>query len=137
METVKLNPAEFVGKQAACKIGNIYPNLPSQASYINKDIEKVKEGIVDIVEQLHTSAGMDNAKLIIDAMDHRVENEITLSKDCDECGDHFTKETVREMSNDVYALGEMAKSLIDLSKLTGRLQELDERAELTKKNVLL
>lgn len=137
METVKLNPAEFVGKQAACKIGNIYSKLSTQASHINKGIEKAENEIVSIVERLHAGAGMYNARIIIDAIYHRVEHESTMADEYGDTGEYFTKDVVREMSGDVYLLGEIAKSLIDLSELTDRVRELNKRAELTKKNVLL
>lgn len=116
------------------KIGHIYPNLYSQASYLKKDVEKIENEIVKTVGHINTAVGSDGVKMIIDSIYHFVDNQITLSKEFE---DYFDEQTLQEFSNDVYARAELAKYMLDLTDMSKRLREKKEHIELTKRNVLL
>ena len=131
----EVNPDSFKGGgKPAAVIGEIYPDLYSQAAYINKDIAEIKAAIVESVKSLFDGMGEDVIKTSIDSIYTYVDSFLGISDEEEYC---FTKKGVFELSNQVYCLVNMTKTLLDLYLKHQRLKEMDNRSNLTKRNILL
>lgn len=129
-----INPSDFSKVSPVQKIGHIYPDLYSQASYLIKDVENIKSEIVEIVNDINQTAGNANVKFIIDSIYHFIESEIETSKDFD---DYFDDDNLKRLSSDVYARVKLAEQILDLISLSDNLKYVTRNMELTKQHLLL
>lgn len=126
------------GKPAAI-IGEIYPDLRSQAAYINKDIADIKATVVESVKGLFGNMGEEAVKLSLDSIYDYVESFLALSREASNPDEEysFTRKGLITLTNQVYSRVDLAKTLLDLYLNHRRLMELDDRLKLTKRNILL
>ena len=132
---VNFNPDDFINVTPVAKVGNTYPDLYSQASYLNKDIDRIKDEMCEKVIRLSFEQGDEAISKILDAIYNFILGEYTMSNDIDESD--ITPDFINNIANEVYSYNVIAKSIMDLLSLSRRLSEIDERIELTKHNVLL
>lgn len=140
-EELVLNPERFkegAGKPNAI-IGQMYPDLYSQAAYINKDIDDVKTKISESVKNLFDSMGKEAINLVLDSVYQHVDRFLDFPGFSDgadkEC--RFTKEGLCDLSNKVFLHIDLAKTLLDIYIKNDRMKTLYERQELTQQNILL
>lgn len=131
---LELNPDKFKGIKPGAIIGQMYPDLCSQAAYINKDIEKLKSDMADTIKELFFEVGEEAVIMAIDYMSDYLTNSF---QDLDEDDNSFSRKTLLSVQGDVYARGIIAKKLLNLYLDNNQLKKLKERRELTEKNILL
>lgn len=129
-----MSPYNYKGVKPSCVIGDMYPDLYSQASYINKDIDEAKSKMSEAIKDLFDIAGEDFINMVIDSISHYL---IFVFQELDEEDNKFSKRELFNIQSDVFCRGELAKTLLALYQRNERLKELKERAELTQKNILL
>ena len=129
-----LNPDKFKGVKPGAIIGQIYPDLYSQAAYINKDIDELKTKITESVKNLFSSMGEDNIKMEIDSMSDYLTN---FFQDLDEDDNRHSRKTLISVHGDVYAQGIIAKILFDIYLSNRHINKLLALKELTQQNILL
>lgn len=132
-----LNPDKFKGVKPSAIIGQIYPDLCSQAAYINKDIDELKTKITESVENLFFSMGEEAINIAIDSISPYVDNYLDFSSaDNDDEEIVFTKKGLRELSGDIYIRAELAKTLLDLYLKKIKLKELYDLKKSAQNNIL-
>lgn len=77
--------------------------------------------------------------LSLDSIYESVDNFLNLSDGVSESDEEysFTRKGLLKLSNQVYCRVDLAKTLLDLYLKHRRLNELDDRLNLTKRNILL
>lgn len=132
-----LKPIDFKGVKPTMVTGHIYPDLYSQASYLNKDIEDVKTGIAEAVDELFDSIGEEAVIVSIESIYDYVGRTLnTEGNDMNEMCE-FTWKGLRDIESEVYCRKEMAKTMLSLMLKRNRLNELESNIEKTKQNILL
>lgn len=136
---IGLDPNTFKGVVPAGVSGQMYPDLYSQAAYINRDIEKAKTETVDLVEGLFDMMGDEAIVIAIDSIRNFVDSFLQLPDCMNEAEEEydFSKAGLYDLSNGVYNRSEVAKTMLELYLKNERLRDLKDRAELTQKNILL
>lgn len=129
-----LNPDEFKERVPGAVIGQMYPDLCSQAAYINKDIDDTKTKITESVKELFFEVGEDAIKMAIDSMSDYLTD---FFQDLDEDDNSYSRKTLISVQGDVYVRGIIAKSLLDLYLSNKRMKELVDRQKLAQQNILL
>ena len=112
----------------------MYPDLCSQAAYINKDIDDTKTKITESVKELFFEVGEDAIKMAIDSMSDYLTD---FFQDLDEDDNSYSRKTLISVQGDVYVRGIIAKSLLDLYLSNKRMKELVDRQKLAQQNILL
>ena len=122
-----------------CVIGETYPDLYSQAMYIERDMEKVRGEITGLIKGLFDDMGDEAVSIAIDSIyDFTArhlgigDNISDLSENCD-----LTWEGLRNLENGIYCRGELAKTMLSLYLKNSRLRNLRHDMKLTEQNVLL
>lgn len=129
-----LNPDLFNGVTPGAVIGQMYPDLYSQAAYINKDIDDTKTKITESVKELFFEVGEDAIKMAIDSISDYLTN---FFQDLDEDDNSYSRKTLISVQGDVYARGIIAKSLLDLYLSNNRMKKLVDQQKLAQQNILL
>lgn len=129
-----INPSDFKDLVPVHSMKKVYPDLYTQARYLNLGVERVKKEMVGIIDEINQEAGSDNVKMIIDSIYHFVDTEISISKDCE---DYFDEDNLRELSSNVYHRAQLAKHLLDLICLSNELRSIKHDIDLTKQHILL
>jgi len=122
-----------------CVIGETYPDLYSQAMYIERDMEKVRGEITGLIKGLFDDMGDEAVSIAIDSIyDFTArhlgigDNISDLSENCD-----LTWKGLRNLENGIYCRGELAKTMLSLYLKNSRLRNLRHDMKLTEQNVLL
>ena len=130
----KVNPLDYANRGVKMEVGNTYPDLYTQATHTMNFLEKTSSSLIKEVKDTYQRDYNGSIDIILDSICHYIENEISLSE-----GDegYFTKEILRDISNNIYRRVELAKSMMEMFRLAKRLEELDDTIKLTKQDVLL
>lgn len=131
---LELIPDKFKEVKPETVIGQMYPDLCSQAAYINMDVETLKSNMVDTIKDLFFEIGKDAVTMTIDSMSEYL---ASLFQDLNEDDNSFSRKALLSIQGDVYARGIIAKKLFNLYLDNMQLRGLKERQELTEKNILL
>lgn len=117
----------------------MYPDLYSQAAYINKDIDDVKTKISESVKNLFGSMGEEAINLVLDSVYQYVDKFLDLPDFSDDADKEysFTKDNLYDLSSKVFLHVDLAKTLLDIYIKNDRMKTLYERQELTQQNILL
>lgn len=134
-----LIPDKFENVKPEAIIGQIYPDLCSQAAYINKDIDDMKSKISESVKNLFGSMGEEAINFVLDSVYQHVDKFLDLPNFSDDADKEysFTKEGLYDLSSKVFLHIDLAKALLDLYIKNDRMKTLHERQELTQQNILL
>lgn len=128
-----LNPKDFEGIQPVVKAGCIYPDLYSQASYLNKDIKNLNDRLLEAIEELTSWERYGSVERILDALYNHILQEAEASKDRDE----VTSRDINDIANDTFCYNQLAKGLLNILLITDCIKEKKESMEFTKHRILL
>ena len=134
VEGGKVNPSDYVNRGVKMKVGNTYPNLYTQATHAMNFLEKTSSSLIKEVQDTYQRDYNGSIDIILDSIYHYIENEISLSEGDSE---YFTKDILSGIADNVYQRVELAKSMMEMFRPSGRLEELDDVIKLTKQDVLL
>lgn len=133
---LELIPDKFKEVKPETVIGQMYPDLCSQAAYINRDVETLKSNMVDTIKDLFFEVGEDAVTMTIDSMSEYLANFFQV-QDLDEDDNTYSKKALLSIQGDVYARGIIAKALFNLYLSNNRLKDLSRKQKLTQQNILL
>lgn len=125
------------GGNPKCIIGPVYPDLGSQAAYINRDIQKAKEGICQAVTDIFDLMGEEAVNIAIESMYDFTTGHLSLGGQNmkEDCG--FTWKGLSDLEDGIYYRKELAKNLFSLYLKNNRLRDLDYENKLTQQGILL
>ena len=134
-----MNPDKFKGVKPGVIIGQIYPDLYSQAAYINKDIDELKTKITESVKNLFSSIGEEAINITLDSTYEYVDTLLALPDSRKDAGEEceITTDGLYDLLNGVYCRIDLAKTLLDLYLKHERMKELCDRQKLAQQNILL
>lgn len=120
-------------------IGKMYPDLYSQAAYINKDIDDIKSKISESIKNLFGSMGEEAINLVLDSVYQYVDKFLDLPDFSDDADKEysFTKDNLYDLSSKVFLHVDLAKTLLDLYLKNERMKDLLDRQKLAQQNILL
>lgn len=130
---VGIVPDNFKAAKPNSVVGEAYPDLYSQASYINRDISELKSKMAESVKELFQEIGEDAIEFAIDSIGDYLSSFFRDSDD----ENTFSGETLRLVMSEAYCRGITAKTLLKLYVQNERLRKLNSELELTQKNILL
>lgn len=134
VEGGEANPSDYIKREPTAKVGDTYPDLYSQAAYVNRDIKRISGDLLKQVADLKSYGGFETVEHVMDSVYHFLVNEFELSDDCPE---YFTKEMRLDILNGVYGRIELAKALLNIFRLSEGLSDKDDVIKLTKQYILL
>lgn len=132
-----LNPDKFKGVKPGAVIGQMYPDLCSQAAHINKDMDELKTKITESVENLFSSMGEEAINIALDSTYEYVDTLLDLPDSRKDAESEITTDGLYDLLNGVYCRIDLAKTLLDLYLKHERMKELCDRQKLAQQNILL
>ena len=132
-----LNPEDYKNDKPSSIIGEVYPDLYSQASYLNQDLERIKEKFIEYVNEFEFSVGCINVLYsILDEINDSI--YYTLSKDNFD-GEYLnlTKKGASDFSDKIGNMVELAKTMGKLHELEYTYRQLTKKISLTKSKILM
>lgn len=133
----EVNPMDYENVMPKAVIGEVYPDLPSQAAYINRDIQEANQKIVEATKEMFDCVGEEAIKIQLDSLSSHLDDFIMVNDSCAEKEYTFTRKSLIGLSSDIYCRKELAKSMLSLYQLYDRVRDLKHKQEMTKKNILL
>lgn len=130
----RLNPENFKNSKPVIKVGNMYPNLYTQATHQNEKLNNISERIIKEIDSIRWSIGFECVSILIDSMHKSIQEKVDELK---ENGSDIGHEDLQKITHHVFSVGEYAKSMMNIMDLHQTMNRKGEEINLTQNNILL